>query len=315
MDRKQTVMNLLHPAAPPARVPAAFFIHFDAAFRHGQAAVDRHLAYFEHTGMDVLKVQYEDRFPHRPEIQGPGDWAKLPVYGIDFYANQLEILQGIIAAAPDDALVLQTMYSPFMQASTTTGRDLLRRHIQQDAGAVAVGMERITESMLAYVRECVRLGVDGFYASTQGGDQSMFAGAPALFERCVKPFDVIVMQEMDRSCNCNILHVCDFHGGYDDLAPFTGYPGHVVSLPGSVERDGSRWARECGRFARPLMGGLDRHGIIASGGPEEIAAAVTRVLEAAPDRFFLGADCTLPADVSWDRVRIAIDTAHAWHGP
>jgi uroporphyrinogen decarboxylase len=60
------------------------------------------------------------------------------------------------------------------------------------------------------------------------------------------------------------------------------------------------------------MGGLDRHGTIASGSPEEIAAAVTRVLEAAPDRFFLGADCTLPADVSWDRVRIAIDTAHAW---
>jgi len=310
MDRTRAVMGLLDPQAEPAYTPAAFFIHFDAAHQRGQAAVDRHLEYFHHTGMDLVKVQYEDRFPLRPEIVEPGDWGGMPVYGIDFYANALEILAGILDAAPDDALVVQTLYSPFMQASTTVGRGRLREHIRADPGAVAAGMERITESVMGYVRECIALGVDGFYASTQGADRSMFAGSP-LFDRCIRPFDLALMEEVHRRCRFNILHVCDYHGGYDDLAAFAGYPGHVVSLPGSVERGGEAWAREGAVFARPLMGGLDRHGIIASGTPEQIVAAVERVLVAGPPRFFLGADCTLPGDVSWDNVRLAVETAHA----
>jgi uroporphyrinogen decarboxylase len=234
----------------------------------------------------------------------------MPVYGLDFYANQLEILRSIIAAAPPGVLVIQTVYSPFMQACTTTGRDLLRAHIEEDPGAVCAGMERITESMLAYVKECVRLGVDGFYASSQGGDRSMFDGSPR-FDQCVKPFDLALMQEMDRRCRFNILHICDFHGSYEDLGAFTDYPGHVVSVPGSVEAEGAQWARNADRFQRPLMGGLDRHGIIATGSEEAIVSAVERVLAVAPGRFVLGADCTLPATVSWDRIRIAIAAAHA----
>lgn len=310
MDRTAAVMGLLDPRAEPAYTPAAFFIHFDSAHQRGQAAVDRHLEYFHYTGMDVVKVQYEDRFPLRPEIVEPGDWRRMPVYGLDFYANALEILAGIIDAAPDDALVLQTLYSPFMQASTTVGRERLREHVHADPGAVAAGMERITESVMGYVRECIALGVDGFYASTQGGDRSMFAGSP-LFDQCIRPFDLALMEEIDCRCRFNILHVCDYHGGYDDLGGFSGYPGHVVSLPGSVERDGEAWAREGAVFARPLMGGLDRHGIIAGGTPDQIVAAVERVLAVAPARFFLGADCTLPGDVSWDNVRLAVETAHA----
>ena len=49
------------------------------------------------------------------------------------------------------------------------------------------------------------------------------------FIECIKPYDLTVMEEIDRSCVFNILHVCDYEGGYDDLAPFLDYPGHVVN--------------------------------------------------------------------------------------
>ena len=58
------------------------------------------------------------------------------------------------------------------------------------------------------------------------------------------------------------------------------------------------------------MGGLDRHGIIVDGSEDEIQAAVHNVLCDAPERFILGADCTLPGDVDWDNIRTAIATAH-----
>jgi uroporphyrinogen decarboxylase len=58
------------------------------------------------------------------------------------------------------------------------------------------------------------------------------------------------------------------------------------------------------------MGGLDRKGIIATGNAEEIRKRVTAVLDDAPERFILGADCTLPDDVNWDNIKTAISTAH-----
>jgi len=57
---------------------------------------------------------------------------------------------------------------------------------------------------------------------------------------------------------------------------------------------------------------MDRHGLIASGGPAEIGRAVADVLNDASRPFMLGADCTLPSDIKWDNIRAAIDAAHAY---
>jgi uroporphyrinogen decarboxylase len=65
-------------------------------------------------------------------------------------------------------------------------------------------------------------------------------------------------------------------------------------------------------FGRPYMGGLDRHGIIATGTQDEVRATVQGVLQTAPERFFLAADCTLPGDADWDNIKTAIATAHAY---
>jgi uroporphyrinogen decarboxylase len=36
-------------------------------------------------------------------------------------------------------------------------------------------------------------------------------------------------------------------------------------------------------------------------------------LQDAPERFILGADCTLPGDVDWDNIKTAIATAHDYN--
>jgi uroporphyrinogen decarboxylase len=72
-------------------------------------------------------------------------------------------------------------------------------------------------------------------------------------------------------------------------------------------------AKEVARmFNRPYMGGLDRHGILVHGSNEQIRAEVESVLSQAPDRFILAADCTVPSDISWDNLRLAIETAHQY---
>lgn len=309
MTKREAVLNLLDADSEQTYTPAGFFIHFDKSCHRGQAAIDKHLEFFRHTGMDFMKIQYENIFPHRAEIKKPEDWYKMPMYGRDFYEDHLNIVKSLIAAAKDEALVIMTLYSPFMCAGHTIGSQELDEHIRQNPDAAKKGIEIITESLLLFVKECIGLGVDGFYASTQGRESFRFAD-PALFDECIKPYDLVLMEEMNRCCSFNILHICDYHGGYDDLTPFLDYPGQVINC--SLELDSRTLAsREISSiFSRPFMGGVDRKGIVACGSDEEIKKMVEEVIAEAPDKFILGADCTLPGDINWDNIKTAITAAH-----
>src|SRR5687768_7529019 len=80
MNKRDTVLSLLDRTASPDYVPAAFFLHFDQAFHQGQAAIDRHLEFFRYTGMDFVKIQYEQTFPDAAPIRKPEDWTRAPRY-------------------------------------------------------------------------------------------------------------------------------------------------------------------------------------------------------------------------------------------
>jgi uroporphyrinogen decarboxylase len=72
------------------------------------------------------------------------------------------------------------------------------------------------------------------------------------------------------------------------------------------------WKEVQQMFKRPIMGGMDRHGIMAKGSPEQIRKEVASVLKDVPRPFILGADCTLPGDIKWENIRTAIDAAHSY---
>ena len=308
MSKRDVLLGLLEPSGKLPYVPAAFFLHFDPAFHKGTAAVDRHLEFFRTTDMDLVKIQFEHPFP-RLDIQKPKDWAKVPVYDLDFFEAPLRVVEGLVKASKKDAVVVLTLYSPFMLAGQTAGAETVVRHIAEDPEAFKKGISAITEGLLGFVRECARLGLDGFYASTQGGESGRLSN-PAGFTQCVRPYDMIVMKEIERLCAFNILHVCDYHLPYASLSPYVGYPGHVVNTSLKLT-DGEVSSRDVARmFGRPFMGGLERKGVIATGSPDAIRAAVRKTIDEAPDKFILGADCTVPAETPWENLRIAIQAAH-----
>jgi uroporphyrinogen decarboxylase len=313
MNKREAVLSMIEPGSRPAYTPAAFFLHFDPAYHRGQAAVDKHLEFFRYTGMDFVKIQYEHTFPHNPAIRRPADWANMPFYPLEFYEAPLRVVEGLVKAAKPEALVILTLYSPFMLAGQVAGGETVTAHIQENPQAVQRGMEIITDSLMGFVKECIRLGLDGFYTSTQGGEAGRF-DRPGLFDQCVRPYDLRLMEEINRSCIFNILHVCDYHLPYSDLRPYLDYPGQVVNT--SLELTSGRLTpRQVAElFGRPFMGGLDRKGTLATGSPQEARQAALAVLADAPERFILGADCTVPGGTSWDNLRAAIEAAHA-HRP
>ncbi len=312
MNKRDTVLSLLDASNSQTTIPAAFFLHFDSQFHTGQASVEKHLEFFRYTDMDLVKIQYERTYPHLPEIQTPDDWARMPLYKADFYAPQVEAVAGLVRAAKDEAVIVVTLYSAFMFAGQVVGEDVLVRHLREAPDKVRQGLEIITESMMIFVNACIEAGVDGFYASTQGGETTRFGGSP-IFTDYIKPFDLVVMNEINARCPFNILHVCDYRAGYDDITPFLDYPGHVVSYGRELAGKPVTPKEASVMFGgRPFLGGLDRLDVIATGSADEVRAAALEVLHDAPDRFMLGADCTVPSSTPWENLRVAIQTAHEY---
>ena len=305
------MFSLIDSESQPDFVPAAFFMHFDPAYHQGQAAIEKHLEFFRYTGMDFVKIQYEQRLSPGTPIRTPRDWANIRLYPEDAFDISAGVVKGLVEAAGKEALVIMTLYSPFMWAVRAAGTsDLLVEHLKENPEVVKKGLEILTENVLHLVRACKREGVDGFYASTQGGEAFRLGGTP-LFREYIKPADLAVWDEL-QSCVFNILHVCDIEGGYADYSTYLDYPGQVVNCSLKVGERTLTPRDAAQMFGRPFMGGMERKGAIAGGNPEAIRAAVEGVLAQAPERFILAADCTVPGDTPWENLKTTIDAAHNW---
>ncbi len=309
-NKRDLTLSVLNMSKPNQYVPGAFFMHFGRDYQSGQAAIDRHLEYFRSTDMDFVKIQYEVGMP-RMEFRSAADWKNVPIYKEDFFEPVLAVIKGIVKSAKSEALIIPTAYSPFMCAGQIAGsKENLLKHVAEDPDSVAKGMERVTESVMNYIKASIKLGVDGFYMSTQGGEVNRIPDT-SLFNKIVRPFDMTVMGEANSKCIFNILHICDYEGKYASLEPYASYPGKVVNTPISLADGTKITTRDAAAlFKRPIMGGLNRLGEVAKGTPQEISQAVYRALIESPSNYVLGADCTVPGSTQWSILRSMIQQAH-----
>ncbi|HSG43811.1 MAG TPA: uroporphyrinogen decarboxylase family protein [Anaerolineales bacterium] len=308
MNKRDTILNLISGTEEPQYIPAAFFMHFRPDHIEGQPAIDRHLEFFKATGMDLFKIQYEQVLPPTITISKPEDWANVPPCPVDFFEPTLHIVRELVKAVKSEALIIMTLYSPFMWFKFLAEAYIVTAHFNEDPETMKKGLDIFTDYVLNLVRACKRAGVDGFYASTQGGEALHFNDIN-IFQEYIKPSDLAVWDDI-KDDPISILHVCDYHGKYDDYSPFVDYPGQIVSCGLSVEDRSLSPKQISEQFQRPFMGGLERLGTIANGKPDEIHRLVSDLLADAPDRFILGADCTVPDNTPWENLKTAIDSTH-----
>jgi len=309
-SKRDLMLEVLNMEAKPGYVPAGFFMHFGV---RGDAAVKAHLDYFRGTGMDFVKIQFDEQtLPSNDQIKTPRDWSKLPVLPEKWFEPSLDLLKSLIKEAKSEALIIQTLYSPYQMAKQAVPWKVLVEHVNQDAESVCRGMENITLSLLHFVQAAARLGVDGFYTCTQGGETNRVADR-ALFNRTIKNYDMFLYKEAAQLVRYNIMHVCDYDGAYKDFQlRFQDYPGQVVNVPLMADDRPLSLRQAADIFRRPVMGGLNRLGIISTGSPEEVKKASLEALKDAPANVILGADCTVSAKTPWENLRMAIKTAHEY---
>lgn len=302
-------MQWLAGKTEPGYTPAAFFLHFGPQFKNGTAAAQKHLEFFRQTDMDFVKIQFEQTYERQPFLVKPADWSKLALRKIDFYEPLLATVRELVKTAKKDALILMTLYSPYMCAGHCATGPVFQAHLRENPDAVQKGLDTLIESQMIFVRACIQAGVDGFYMSTQGSEAKNI-GDGRLFTKYIKPADLVAMKEAHAKCPFNILHVCDYNAPYAGYQQVLDYPGQVVNVNPKLTDRTLSWQEIAAMFKRPVMGGLDRHGVLVNGPGDAVEAEVRRVVKSAPKQFILGADCTVPGELDWGRIRHAIAVAH-----
>ncbi len=307
--KRERMLQWLAGKTDPNYIPAAFFLHFGDPYKNGSAAAKRHLEFFRQTDMDFVKIQFEQTYERQAFLRKPSDWSKLALRKRDFYEPLLQTVRELVKASKKDALILMTLYSPYMYAGQCATAPDLKSHLEENPDAVKRGLEILTESQLIFVRACIQSGVDGFYMSTQGSEAGTFTN-PKIFTNYVKPADLVAMKEISAACPFNILHVCDYVAPYANYDVALDYPGQVVNCNTRLTNRQISPQEISRIFKRPYMGGLDRHGILATGTLQQVEDEIKRVVKSAPRQFILGADCTIAGDTDWNRLRQVIAVAH-----
>lgn len=311
-NRRERILQVLDQSRPNEYVPAGFFLHFENKL--GRKAVEDHKAFYKATNMDFVKVFYEIAVP-KIDIQSGKDWEKVPVYSEEFFAPQVAVIEDLAREFGKEAFILPTVYSPLALAHQTLGRGKdFKKLIEEDPKAFGKAIKNLSLSIENYLRSARKHGADGFYVSSQGGDGNSIS--PKIWKEQIREWDKHVSEVAAEIGLINILHICDYGTPFKNaeaLYEFADYPASIINVPLKFSDGSTLNLKEAQkRFGRPIFGGLERLGVIAKGSIEEAKAEVDKVLKDASPNFILGADCTVPGDTDWEKLRAVIDYAHTW---
>lgn len=306
LTKREIMQDFLNGEKHGNYVPAAFFMHFPAQV--GQDAVYYHIRHLARTGIDLLKVQFEQHQPNI-KVETAKDWEQIQPLPCDFYEPTVQVVKEVLDIVGYETMVLPTVYSPFQVLRMQIGIPAVIRWAKEDPDQIMRALRIYTDALLNFVRDCKKLGVDGFFTPTQGGE-NMYNEIPDFFEYFIRPFDMEIMKECNEGTHCNILHICDWEGPYDDLTRFVSYPGQIVNTPNVVAGKPFTPADAKKMFNRIVLGGLDRKGVINKGTLKEIKTEVKKLVEENSDQLMVGAECTVDNKTAIENIRTAVRTAH-----
>lgn len=312
MNKRERVINAVNGKEVDV-VPSGFWLHFDENDFFGQNSINAHLSFFEKTETDIMKIMNENIFPYEVPIKSASDWRYIKSYDKNskFIRDQLEITKRILDKCHEKGIVLLTIHGIVASAWHARGgsagyepgkKELLTSHLREDRQAVLDGYARITEALEILTSEALKAGVDGIYYAALGGENYLYNDEE--FESCVKPFDLQILEIAKLRKAFNILHMCKDRL---NLERYKDYDAEVVNWGVGENNLGLLDGKKIFE-GKTILGGLkNRKGVLVDGTSEEIEKEVFNLIDMmGTNKFIIGSDCTLPTELSYERIRTAV---------
>lgn len=309
MTKRERLFRMLH-GEKVDRCPAGFWIHFPENCKYGDAAVNAHLNFVRETDTDILKVMNENIFyDGSSKIRSTSDLHYFRGFTRhdSIMKNQMETIKRIKDASGNEYPILATIHGLLASAFHETGFAgnftsmgyCLAIFCRERPLEMKQIFQLITESLMEFVDCSLEAGADGIFYAALGGEKRYFTDDE--YQEFVFPFEMALYNHIKLKTDFDVLHICksgiDFNR-YTSLKPTLvnwGIHTNGLSLtqgqeffPGSI-----------------LLGGFpDRTGILIDGSKEDVYHYTEQILkEMSGKRFILGADCTLPTDIPYEKIR------------
>jgi len=296
LNKRQRFLNAV-AGEPVDRVPVCVWLHFVTDFMPGAESARLHARFFREYDLDLAKVVSDYRFP-LPEgvetVDDPADMLRVKPQPMSHrsYREQLNIFKELRSDLGEDWPLVDTTFDPVQQICRRSGYKTFQSMMDHPNQARPM-LEAATETVIRYVGELQRLGVDGVLYSTRGAATERCSQGmdEAAFREFIEPYDVAILESMQGMVR--ILHACKTHL---DFTRVQDYPYEVLSW----------WDRHetCASLAdmravsdKCLMGGVDQGVIMDRSVPEIKAEVSDAVAQVDGKKFILAPGCTIVSQV------------------
>lgn len=260
------------------RLPLIMWLHFVTDFLDGAESARLHARFFRRYDLDVAKVISDYRWP-LPEgmetFETPRDMGRIKPADLSHrtYAEQFRLLKVLRADLGPDWPLMDTSFDPVQQITRKVGGDKVAM-IYDNPKESKPMLEAVTETVIRYVNELKRIGVDGVLYSVHG---TIIPPHPkgideATFREFHRPYDIAILDAMKGMVR--VLHTCLYNL---DLERIRDYPFEVLSWWDRHEACPSLAEARAMFPDKCLMGGFDHTKVIGRSLPalrEEIREAI-----------------------------------------
>lgn len=184
-----------------------------------------------------------------------------------------------------------------------SGDEIIGNFIKEDAELTKKVLDVVAGDIGILTRRLIKeAGVDGIYFSVQNLQDSR--SSKEEYNQVIKPGELHILNRAISSGGTNILHICGYEGATNDITYYTDYPADVINW--AVELEGVSLSEGRQLFGgKTVLGGFENteKGLLYLGSKEAIQGKVKELLdEAGRQGVVIGADCTVPSDISSERI-------------
>lgn len=320
MTERERVYNLLE-GKEVDKVPTGFWLHFPENMHHGDAAIKAHLKFMEETGTDILKVMNENLlYDGESKIRSTADLNKFRRYSRKdkIFIDQMDIIKRLSDQTQGRYPILITIHgliasvfhgTGFAGNYSTMGYGLSVFNREQPQKMKQV-FEMYTDSLIELVDCSLEAGADGVFYAALGGEKNWFDHDEYM--EYVSVHEQRLYQHIKEKTKLNVLHICKSD---IDFERFTVLEPAVVNW--GIYHNNLSLTDGAKLFPNSvILGGFpDRSGVLVDGTKEEIEAHTEMVLNEMKGKpFIVGSDCTLPTEISPERIHCVVEAVEKLSG-
>lgn len=293
-------------------IPTGFWLHFPKeTLESVDKTITAHMEFLKETDIDLFKVMNENEFRISEKINSAVDWKKITVYEKNDkkIVTQKELLKRILEINSKNTVVLGTVHGLIACLSHQSGISysnsykLMNEHFKNNKNEIEYALDKTVESIINMAEETFDAGVDGIYYAALGGEKTKFSDE--IFEEFIKPRELEIFKVLKRKNKLNVLHICKEN---TELKRYIDYDFDIVNW--AVNDGGYSLLEGCNLFKdKTILGGFDdRSGILVDGTIDEIKGYTDELIETMKGhKFIIGADCTLPTEISYQRIKEVVN--------